>query len=103
MLKLKSGIPKTVLAVFAKYTCGMLDSFRLVNSVLASEFSVMNFVVKWELMSNKLLVCLRFLRQSFTEDSDFYSETIAFIYFKPCIYVYKPIYFRIYLCAFRLT
>ena len=54
-------------------------------------------------MSNKLLVCLRFLRQSFTEDSDFYSETIAFIYFKPCIYVYKPIYFRIYLCAFRLT
>ena len=54
-------------------------------------------------MSNKFLVCLRFLRQSFTEDSGFCSETIAFIYFKLCIYVYKPIYFRIYLFAFRLT
>ena len=31
--KIKSEIPKTVLAVFAKYTCRMLDSFRLVNSV----------------------------------------------------------------------
>ena len=63
----------------------------------------MDFVVKWELMSNKLLVCLHFLRQSFTEDSGFCSETIAFIYFKLCIYVYQPIYFRIYLFAFRLT
>ena len=54
-------------------------------------------------MSNKLLAYLRFLRQSFTEDSRFLSETIAFIYFKLCMYVYKPIYFRIFLFAFRLT
>ena len=51
----------------------------------------MDFVIK--LMSNKLLVCLHFLRQSFTEDSGFCSETIAFIYFKLCIYVYKVIFF----------
>ena len=87
---------------FAKYTCRMLDSLRLINNI-SIEFSVMDFVVKWALMSNKLLVCLHFLRQSFTEDSGFCSETIAFIYFKLCIYVYKPIYFRIYLFAFRLT
>ena len=29
----KSGISKTALAVFAKYTCRMLDLFRLINSV----------------------------------------------------------------------
>ena len=31
--KIKKWNPKTVLAVFAKYTCRMLDSFRLINSV----------------------------------------------------------------------
>ena len=64
----------------------------------------MDFVVKWEFMSNKLLLCLLFLRQPFTEDSGYCpSETIGSIYFKPCIYVCKPIYFRIYLFVFRLT
>ena len=38
-LKLKSGIQKTVLAIFAKYTCRMLDSFRLVYSVSMSFLS----------------------------------------------------------------
>ena len=31
--KIKKWNPKTVLAAFAKYTCRMLDSFRLINSV----------------------------------------------------------------------
>ena len=32
-LRLKSEIPKTDLVVFAKYTCRMMDSFSLINSV----------------------------------------------------------------------
>ena len=30
---IENGIPRTVFAVFGKYTCRMLDSFRLINSV----------------------------------------------------------------------
>ena len=64
----------------------------------------MDFFVKWQLMSNKLLVCLHLAKQSFTEDSGLCSVTTAFSYFKLCEYVYKPImYFNIYLFAFRLT
>ena len=54
-------------------------------------------------MSNKVLVYLHFRRQSFTDDSGFCSEIKALVYFELCIYVCKPIYFRIHLFAFRLT
>ena len=49
------------------------------------------------------MLAFHFLSQSFTDASCFCSETIAFIYFKLRIYVYKSIYFRICLFAFRLT
>ena len=122
-LRLDSGIPKTFLVVFAKYTCRMLDSFRLINSVniwvfchwdffevtSAMETSLQDisllklsneswweFFVKWELMSNKWLVYLHFPKQYFTQDSGFCSETIAVIYFKLfCKYIYKYLFISI--------
>ena len=97
-LRLKSEIPKTDHVVFAKHTCRMLDSFRLINSV--------NIFLSWISLSDKSWWAISYLfacicKDSLTEGSGFCSETIAFIL--NCICVYKPVYFRVYLFAFRLA
>ena len=49
------------------------------------------------LMRNKLLVCLHLPRHSFTEDSGFWSVTIAFICFKLCVYMYINLFVFVFI------
>ena len=46
----------------------------------------------------KFLIHLHLSRQSFTEDSGFCSVTIAFTYFKLCVYMYTNLFNFVFTC-----
>ena len=60
----------------------------------------MDFFFKWELMGNTFLVCLHLPRQPYTEDSGSYSVTVAFIYFKLCVYMYINLFINVFIYLF---